>query len=55
MSNDKLNSLPKMTYREFCSFMTRYNKQYGHKNKKEIHESPYKYKRVFNKDRKNES
>ena len=52
MSNDNITLLPKMTYREFCSFMTRYNKQYGHKK---IHESPYKYKKVFNKDKKNES
>lgn len=46
-------SLPKMTYREFVSFMNRYNKQYGNKENK--HKSPYKYVRVFNKDKKNES
>ena len=43
-----------LTYREFLSFMNRYNK--GNKRKQEAtSKSPYKYVKVFNKDKKNES
>lgn len=45
------NALPKMTYREFVSFMDRYNKDSKRKNKKEAYKNPYKYKKVFNKEK----
>lgn len=49
-------SLPKMTYREFVSFMSRYNRERDKKEgKTKQYKSPYKYVRVFNKDKKNES
>lgn len=44
-------SLPKMTYREFVSFMDRYNKENKKREKKETYKNPYKYKKVFNKDK----
>lgn len=44
-------SLPKMTYREFVGFMNRYNND----KKNKTYKNPYKYKRVFNKDKQNES
>lgn len=49
------NALPKMTYREFCAFMDRYNRDKERKEKKEAYKSPYKYTRVFNKGNKHES
>lgn len=48
-------NLPKMTYREFVSFMDRYNKDIKRKEKQKNHKSPYKYIRVFNKGNKDES
>ena len=48
-------SLPKMTYREFVAFMDRYNKDMQRREKKATYKNPYKYKKVFNKDNKNES
>lgn len=44
-------SLPKMTYREFVSFMDRYNKDVKRREKKEAYKNPYKYRKVFNKDK----
>lgn len=48
-------TLPKMTYREFVAFMDRYNRDIKRKEKKEAYKSPYKYKKVFNKGKQNES
>lgn len=53
MAND--TTLPKMTYREFCTFMDRYNREMKQKEKKEAYKSPYKYIKVFNKGKKHES
>lgn len=49
------NTLPKLTYREFIAFIDRYNKDIKRKEKKEAYKSPYKYTKVFNKGKKNES
>ena len=46
-------NLPKMTYREFVTFMSRYERDMERKKKK--YKSPYKYKKVFNKGNQNES
>ena len=48
-------NLPKMTYREFVSFMSRYERDMERKEKQKSYKSPYKYTRVFNKGNKNES
>lgn len=47
---NKNNLSNKLTYREFVSFMERYERDTKRKAKKELYKSPYKYKRVFNKD-----
>lgn len=44
-------NLSKMTYREFVAFMDRYNKDIQKRTKKESYKNPYKYKKVFNKDK----
>lgn len=41
----------KMTYNEFLAFMDRYNRDIKKREKKENFKNPYKYKRVFNKDK----
>ena len=48
-------TLPKMTYREFVTFMSRYERDRERKEKKNTYKSPYKYKKVFNKGNQNES
>ena len=52
MAND---TSPKITYREFCAFMDRYNRDRKRKEKKEAYKSPYKYTKVSNKGNKHES
>lgn len=47
---NKNNLATKLTYREFVSFMERYEHDTKRKAKKKLYKSPYKYQRVFNKD-----
>ena len=41
----------KFTYKRFVEYMQRYEKDKKRKSLKEKHNNPYKYTRVFNKDK----
>lgn len=44
--------ISKITYRDFLNFMRRYKKDQEKHEFKEKRTNPYKYKKVFNKDKK---